>query len=153
MISGLAPGASTFEVKDALGCMMTTFLLIPEADSDGDGTADCADGCPQNANKTAPGACGCDVPDTNTDGDAYADCVDGCPTDPLKSAPGQCGCGVAEIDSDGDGLMDCVDPCPNGPNAGTACNDGNVNTINDVIGANCQCSFAGIHTKYFSCVG
>jgi hypothetical protein len=138
-LNGLAPGLQNFEVKDAVGCMTTTSLEIPQADSDGDGTADCTDGCPQDPNKTAPGACGCNVPDTNTDGDAFADCVDGCPTDPLKSAPGQCGCGVAEIDSDGDGLMDCVDPCPNGPNAGSVCNDGDASTINDVVGADCIC--------------
>jgi hypothetical protein len=139
MIPGLAPGASTFEVKDAVGCMTTTSLVIPQADSDGDAAADCADGCPQDPNKTAPGACGCNVPDTNTDGDAFADCVDGCPIDPLKSAPGQCGCGVAEVDSDGDGLMDCADPCPSGPNAGSVCNDGDASTSNDVVGSDCIC--------------
>ena len=37
-------------------------------------------------------------------------------------------------------LCDEVDDlCPNG-NPGTACDDGNPNTINDVIGANCECA-------------
>jgi hypothetical protein len=139
IMPGLAPGASTFEVKDAVGCMTTAALIIPEADNDGDGTSDCSDGCPNDADKTSPGACGCDVANTNTDGDTFADCVDGCPNDPLKSSPGQCGCGVAEIDSDGDGFMDCVDPCPNGPNPGTACDDGEPFTLNDVIGSDCVC--------------
>ena len=34
------------------------------ADSDGDGTADCQDGCPSDANKTNPGTCGCGTPET-----------------------------------------------------------------------------------------
>jgi len=33
-----------------------------------------------------------------------------------------------------------MDHCPNGPEPGTACDDGNPNTINDVIGANCECT-------------
>jgi len=45
---------------------------------------------------------------------------DACPSDPLKTAPGNCGCGNLE--------------------PGAACDDGNANTSNDVIGANCQCA-------------
>jgi thrombospondin type 3 repeat protein len=85
-------------------------------DSDGDLTPDCVDGCPQDPNKTAPGACGCGVAETDTDGDGTPDCLDGCPLDPNKIAPGACGCGVAETDSDGDGTPDCVDGCPLDPN-------------------------------------
>ena len=36
---------------------------VSDADSDGDGTVDCLDGCPTDPNKTAPGICGCGVPD------------------------------------------------------------------------------------------
>jgi hypothetical protein len=70
------------------------------------------DGCPADANKTAPGACGCGVPDTDTDGDGTADCNDGCPLDANKTAPGACGCGVADTDTDSDGTADCNDGCP-----------------------------------------
>ncbi|MBL7981138.1 MAG: T9SS type A sorting domain-containing protein [Flavobacteriales bacterium] len=42
-------------------------------------------------------------------------------------------------DSDGDGVVDCLDQCPGGPEPGTACNDGNGSTINDVITGDCQC--------------
>ncbi len=84
-------------------------------DSDGDGTADCLDGCLHDPLKTAPGACGCGVADTDSDGDGTPNCNDGCPSDPLKTAPGACGCGVADTDSDGDGAPDCIDGCPGDP--------------------------------------
>ncbi|MCW5900573.1 MAG: hypothetical protein KIT10_15010 [Flavobacteriales bacterium] len=58
------------------------------------------------------------VPDS--DGDGVCDALDGCPFDPLKTQPGICGCG--------------------NPEPGTACDDGNPATANDVIGANCQCA-------------
>ncbi len=74
------------------------------------------DGCPEDANKQAPGACGCGNADTDSDNDGTADCIDGCPTDPNKVAPGACGCGIADTDSDGDGTRDCNDGCPNDPN-------------------------------------
>jgi hypothetical protein len=74
-----------------------------------------------------------------------------CPADPNKIAPGACGCGVADTDTDGDGIANCVDPCPNGPNPGTACNDGNNGTINDVIGSDCICAgntcYRGLHGR------
>ncbi len=84
-------------------------------DSDGDGTPDCTDGCPNDPFKTDPGVCGCGVADTDTDGDGTEDCVDGCPNDPLKITPGTCGCGVPDVDSDQDGTLDCNDGCPNDP--------------------------------------
>jgi hypothetical protein len=85
-------------------------------DSDGDGTPDCTDGCPNDPNKIAPGVCGCGVPDTDSDGDGTPNCIDGCPNDPNKIAPGVCGCGVPDTDSDGDGTPNCHDGCPNDPN-------------------------------------
>jgi hypothetical protein len=84
-------------------------------DSDGDGVADCNDGCPFDPLKTAAGVCGCGVSDSDSDGDGVADCNDGCPLDPLKTSAGFCGCGVPETDSDGDGAPDCNDGCPNDP--------------------------------------
>jgi hypothetical protein len=85
-------------------------------DSDGDGSTDCVDGCPDDPLKSSPGQCGCGVPDTDTDGDGTANCIDGCPNDPNKIAPGVCGCGVPDIDTDGDGTFDCFDGCPFDPN-------------------------------------
>ncbi|MCG8404418.1 MAG: proprotein convertase P-domain-containing protein [Phycisphaerales bacterium] len=85
-------------------------------DSDGDGVCDSNDGCPNDANKLAPGLCGCGATEDDSDGDGVPDCVDPCPNDPNKVLPGLCGCGNPDVDSDGDGRLDCVDNCPNNPN-------------------------------------
>jgi Thrombospondin type 3 repeat len=58
------------------------------------------------------------LPDGDNDG--TCDAQDGCPTDPNKIAPGNCGC--------------------NNPEPGTACNDNDPCTINDVITAGCGCA-------------
>ena len=84
-----------------------------DEDSDSDGTPDCIDECPDNADLDLPGPCGCDTADT--DGDDTLDCLDECPDDPFKIAIGTCGCGVPDADSDGDGTPDCNDSCPDDP--------------------------------------
>jgi hypothetical protein len=68
--------------------------MVPcdQRDTDKDGVNDCTDGCPGDANKLEPGACGCGKTD-DFDHDGALDCVESCPTDPLKTAPGVCGCG------------------------------------------------------------
>jgi hypothetical protein len=45
-------------------------------DSDGDGTTDERDDCPQDPGKSAPGACGCGVPDFDIDANGTADCLE-----------------------------------------------------------------------------
>jgi alpha-tubulin suppressor-like RCC1 family protein len=84
------------------------------ADTDGDGKPDCEDLCPDDANKTRPGVCGCRMTDTDEDHDGALDCNDACPKDPKKQEAGMCGCGAAdkEGDSDMDGVVDCLDKCP-----------------------------------------
>ncbi|MDG2029414.1 MAG: dockerin type I domain-containing protein, partial [Phycisphaerales bacterium] len=78
-------------------------------DSDGDGTPDCDDACPNDPKKTDPGLCGCGLSDADTDLDGVPDCNDGCPNDSGKSDPGVCGCGVPDDDLDGNGIPDCLD--------------------------------------------
>jgi hypothetical protein len=76
-------------------------------DSDGDGSLDCRDLCPDDSGKADPGQCGCGVPDLDSDHDGTADCLDACSLDPAKTSPGECGCGVPEVDANGDGILDC----------------------------------------------
>lgn len=61
------------------------------ADTDGDGADDCGDDCPNDALKTAAGACGCGVADTDSDADGIPDCLDSTtppPPTPLVASAG-----------------------------------------------------------------
>jgi len=87
------------------------FDQIP--DTDGDGTPDCMDNCPNDQNKIEPGVCGCGISDNDKDLDGTPDCNDNCSSDPNKTQPGVCGCGIADTDSDGDSIPDCNDDCDN----------------------------------------
>jgi len=81
-----------------------------EDDSDGDGTIDECDGCPDDPNKIDPGQCGCGIADTDTDGDGVADCIDNCIDTPNAD----------QADTDGDGVGDACDNCVDTPNADQA---------------------------------
>ena len=61
------------------------------------GAASCADTCPDDPAKTAPGVCGCGKADTDGDGDGTPDCTDECPTNQAKTKVG-CGCGTTAAD-------------------------------------------------------
>ncbi|RIA09327.1 putative secreted protein (Por secretion system target) [Flavobacteriaceae bacterium MAR_2010_72] len=109
-------------VVDNTDCDDTNANINPLTDTDGDGTFDCIDQCPTDANKIEPGDCGCGIQDLDNDGDGTPNCNDACPDDPNKIVEGDCGCGNEEIDTDGDGVSDCIDQC-DGPE-GDADNDG-----------------------------
>jgi len=91
-------------------------------DTDSDGTADHEDGCPEDADKTAPGDCGCGELDTDSDEDGVADCNDNCPDDENAS----------QRDYDSDGVGDACDNCPSVANADQADDD------EDGIGDACE---------------
>jgi len=97
-------------------------IAPPAPDSDGDGTPDAQDGCPNDANKTAPGMCGCGVVDADADGDGVCDNVDNCPN---VANPDQ-------ADSDADGICDAADNCPNTANADQA------DSVGDGVGDACR---------------
>jgi hypothetical protein len=69
-------------------CSGCTYAL----DSDRDLVEDCMEDCDFDANKTAPGVCGCGVADGDKDADGVPDCIDECDDDPNNSSRGQCGC-------------------------------------------------------------
>ena len=64
-------------------------------DTDGDGTPDCIDVCPNDARYQTS------APDS--DGDGIPDCYDSCPQDPSITS--------STLDSDFDGVLDCNDHC------------------------------------------
>ncbi|MFP8871298.1 MAG: right-handed parallel beta-helix repeat-containing protein, partial [Myxococcota bacterium] len=84
---------------------------VCNSDSDGDGTEDCVDGCPDDPNKTEPGVCGCGVPDTgDSDGDGIPDCIDPCPTWPYDCSSD----GMTLYVSPGESIQAAIDVAQNG---------------------------------------
>lgn len=80
----------------------------------------CSDGNACTTGDVWTAACQCvGTPSGDSDGDGVCNAQDGCPNDPNKTAPGQCGCGNRE--------------------PGSTCNDGNANTVNDVVNTACIC--------------
>jgi len=88
----LAPGISCGGVFAPLSCFI---------DSDGDGTPDLCDSCPDESTVLDPGVCGCAISDVDSDGDGSLDCFDLCLGDDNTGDP------------DGDGICTSNDPCPN----------------------------------------
>ncbi|MEZ6084679.1 MAG: hypothetical protein R3E58_12275 [Phycisphaerae bacterium] len=134
-----------------------------QTDSDGDGRGNACDACPNDANKTSVGVCGCGSPDIDSDNDGDLDCVDncpnnsnanqadadndgigdvcdGCPNDSNKGEPGVCGCGVADTDSDVDGVPNCNDLCQGTPPGSAVDADGCIIEQPDpnLPGADCE---------------
>lgn len=65
--------------------ILTSVTVEPSPDTDGDGTPNCNDQCPNDPAKTAPGTCGCGTADTDANGNGTADCMD-----PMPMAGGGC---------------------------------------------------------------
>jgi hypothetical protein len=64
------PNACGETAPGTIQCDGTCSAVPPAAvDTDGDGTPDCLDQCPNDPNKTAPGLCGCGAPETCTSAD------------------------------------------------------------------------------------
>ncbi|MBK8498168.1 MAG: T9SS type A sorting domain-containing protein [Flavobacteriales bacterium] len=121
-------------------------LTVTAIDGDGDGVGDACDNCVSTANPSQADGDGDSVGDAcdncvlaantdqaNADADANGDVCDICPG------------GDDDADADSDAVPDFCDVCPNlaGGAPGQACNDGNPNTVLDVIGAGPTCSCAG----------
>jgi cysteine-rich repeat protein len=77
------PNACGATAQGTVGCDGACDAVSPPAvDGDGDGTPDCLDQCPTDANKTAPGTCGCGVPETvstyyrDADSDGFGNAAD-----------------------------------------------------------------------------
>ena len=124
-------------------------------DADLDGTPDACDSCPDSASGDSDGDGVCDNVDIcpggndalDADLDGIPDDCDSCPYAASGDADGDGVCDNADIcpggddsiDSDQDGAPDFCDDCDNNL-IGTPCDDGDPETNNDVINANCNCA-------------
>lgn len=88
---------STPTFREGVGMAIFPECEGSSPDTDGDGTVDCGDQCPSDANKAVAGQCGCGVTEdtTDTDGDGTFDCADVCDNDGTKTTnAGVCGCNM-----------------------------------------------------------
>jgi len=97
-------------------------------DADADGTCDANDGCPIDANKIAPGVCGCGNAEPGT---ACDDANAGTINDQIAA---NCACVGTPIGED------CLGVPGGTALPGTACDDNNAATANDIWSANCVCA-------------
>jgi hypothetical protein len=96
-------------------------------DDDGDGVGAFCDECPDDAEKTEPGECGCGVPDVDEDNDGMIDCGAGGPDDNDNSDPDD----NDNVDpDDNDNTGDPDDPTSNGNDNGDP-DDGGSDNAND----------------------
>lgn len=111
----LAPTPPPEPVKavEAPAPIVAAPVVIPPADSDGDGVPDYLDKCPGTPAGVAVDKDGCPI---DSDNDGVPDYLDKCPGTPAGVAVDKDGC---PIDSDKDGVPDYLDKCPGTP-AGVA---------------------------------
>jgi len=134
-VTGLPAGDYRVFIKDSdyqIICekVITLTTTGNDPDTDGDGfpaSQDCND---NDANLTIIGA----------------DCDDGNANTTDDTVQANCTCAgtdiVIDLDTDGDGFpasQDCNDNDPNLTIAGASCDDGNANTTDDIVQANCTC--------------
>lgn len=78
-------GSSVEDLLSDLVYPSALAVMTSADDSDGDLTANCADECPLDAAKIAPGDCGCGNPDTDANSNSISDCIE--PTATPTSTP------------------------------------------------------------------
>ena len=133
-------------------------VICPDGDDDNDGVCNSVDACPgfdDNLDADADGVpddcdiCTGDDASGDTDADGVCDDIDACPgfDDNLDAdadgVPDDCDICTgddASGDTDADGICDDTDTCPIvAGQIGDACDDGDANTENDALDANCVC--------------
>ncbi|MBL7938454.1 MAG: thrombospondin type 3 repeat-containing protein [Flavobacteriales bacterium] len=133
------------EDLDLLGLGISISQTNTDPDSDGDGICDNTDNCPFASGQIGSpctdfndcttgdvldGNCNCTGVFQDSDGDGICNIQDNCPSTGNSQ----------QEDTDGDGMGDVCDSCASVAGAiGTACNDGQPCTANDMLNANCDC--------------
>jgi hypothetical protein len=108
---------SSCQVFDCPDGQVPSVCGCAAADSDGDGTPDCADQCPSDRNKKLTGSCGCGASDLDTDLDGVPDCMDKCSGKAGATYVPDDTCGVGAC-----GSRNVASKCSNGVE--TACKPG-----------------------------
>ncbi len=138
VLPGICGCGTSDQDRDGDGVADCVDFPAPANDSDGDGVPDNIDACPFDPNKTAPGACGCNVPEIDTDGDGISDCIDNCRE---AANPDQ-------SDQNGNGIGDV---CDNGGGTGTGGGGGGTGDPNP--GASLCPFFGGVSSMPFTLFG
>ncbi len=111
---------------------------VPDTDTDGDGTPNCIDGCPNDPLKIAPGVCGCGVSDTTPPS------ITSCAPDQTVSADSTCQAAVPDFTASVVATDDCNPlTITQSPLAGTLVGLGTtpiVITVTDLANNSAQCS-------------
>ena len=66
--------------------------VVPDPDTDGDGTPDCLDQCPLDEEKVVPDECGCTQIALDINDDGISECLDPCTVNPELPFGGLCEC-------------------------------------------------------------
>ena len=96
-VEGLIPG-DTYTIMLVSFTSASSGIYVVDIDSPCPGLV--VDNCPEDPNKSEPGACGCGALDTDSDSDGTPDCNDNCPAVPNGN----------QDDFDLDGTGDACDP-------------------------------------------
>ncbi|HEX5661666.1 MAG TPA: MopE-related protein [Polyangiales bacterium] len=104
---------------------------VATTDGDGDGTPDCVDECPSDANKARAGQCGCAVSEQDTDLDGVPDCIDHCAGNTVNYTPDDsCGVGYCRANNTASTCMSGVETsCV--PSAPLSASDATCNGVDD----------------------
>jgi uncharacterized repeat protein (TIGR01451 family) len=142
----LANAGSYTATVNVNGCIKSKTITLQVRDTDGDGICNENDCQPNNPAFPATPGTACNDGNPNTTNDVVQ--ANGCACAGTPANP----CANLGGDSDGDGVCNNNDCQPNNPafpaTPGTACNDGNPNTTNDVVQADgCSCAGTPVSTN------
>lgn len=112
------------EFQSSTNATFSVNVDVTVADSDGDGTPDDTDSCPNTPSGETVDANGCADSQKDTDNDGVTDDLDQCSGTSSGEAVDGDGCADSQKDSDNDGVADDTDQCPDTASGATVDADG-----------------------------